>query len=86
MEVWGISDQEPSTVKVWLARYELKLQSLNDPDGKISEQYPVEGIPALVVIGRNGKILSYYTGNQSEQSLRYAIDMALSESQKDLTN
>jgi len=59
---------------------------LNDPDGKISEQYPVEGIPALVVIGRNGKILSYYTGNQSEQSLRYAIDMALSESQKDLTN
>jgi len=80
VEVWGISDQEPSTVKVWLARYERKLQSLNDPDGKISEQYPVEGIPAL------GKILSYYTGNQSEQSLRYAIDMALSESQKDLTN
>jgi len=75
VEVWGISDQEPSTVKVWLARYERKLQSLNDPDGKISEQYPVEG-----------KILSYYTGNQSEQSLRYAIDMALSESQKDLTN
>ena len=72
-------------MKVWLARYERKLQSLIDPDGKISEQYSVEGIPALVVIGRNGKILSY-TGNQSEQSLRYAIDMALSESQKDLTN
>jgi peroxiredoxin len=86
VEVWAISDEDPPTVKMWLARHERKLQTLIDPDGKISEQYQVEGIPALVVIGRNGKILSYYTGNQSEQSLRYAIDMALSESQKDLTN
>ena len=55
VEVWGISAEEPSTVKVWLARHERRLQSLMDPDGKISEQYQVAGIPALVVIGRNGK-------------------------------
>ena len=80
VEVWGISDETPSTVKQWMAHHKRKLQTVIDLGGKTFEQYHVEGIPALVVIGRDGKILSYYTGTQSEQSLRSAIDVALKES------
>jgi hypothetical protein len=31
------------------------------------------------VIDRDGKIVSYYLGNQPEQSLRAAIDLALAK-------
>ena len=49
-----------------------------DKEGDTSEEYGVEGIPVLVVIGRDGKIRSYYIGNQTEQSLRTAtIEAAL---------
>ena len=80
VEVWGISDETSSAVKQWMSHHRQKLQTVIDSGSKTSEQYHVEGIPALVVIGRDGKILSFYTGNQSEQSLRSAIDMALTES------
>lgn len=79
LETWGISDEKPATVKEWLARNQRNLRVLIDPEGKVSEQFQVEGIPALLVIGRDGRILSYYTGTQSEQSLRSVIDSALSE-------
>jgi peroxiredoxin len=80
VEVWGISeDEEPSTVKKWLTSMQRKMQTVIDTEGKTEEQYQLEGIPTLIVLGRDGNILSYYTGNQPEQSLRSAIDMALRE-------
>jgi peroxiredoxin len=80
VEFWGISDEEPSKVKYWMARNKTNLSTVIDPETKTSDQYKVDGIPALIVIGRDGKILSYYTGPQTEQSLRSAIDLALNGS------
>lgn len=80
VQVWGISqDEEPSTVKKWMSDNGMEFRTLIDPDAKTAEQYEVKGIPALVVVGRSGKIVSYYEGNQSEQSLRSAIEAALHE-------
>ena len=78
--VLGISDERPSTVKKWMVSNQRNMATAIDPDGKTSEQYDVEGIPAILVIGRDGRVLSYYVGTQSEQSLSSAIDMALKES------
>jgi peroxiredoxin len=80
LETWGISDEKVKVVKEWLARNSWNLPVLLDAEDKVSEQFRVEGIPALLVIGRDGKILSYYTGMQAEQSLRSVIDLALNES------
>lgn len=78
---WGISDEAPSTVKKWIANNQRKLPTLLDPDGKTSERYQIQSIPVLIVISRDGKVLSYYIGVQSEQSLRSAIDTGLREGQ-----
>ena len=80
LEAWGISDEKARVVKEWMARNPWNLPVLVDAEDKVSEQSQVEGIPSLLVIGRDGKILSYYTGTQSEQSLRSVIDTALNES------
>jgi peroxiredoxin len=77
VELWGISSEEPSVVRKWLTQNHKTLKTLVDAEGDTSEEYMVEGIPALVVIGRDGRIRSYYIGNQTEQSLRTAIEVAL---------
>jgi peroxiredoxin len=79
--VWGISDEKPLALQDWLARNHQKLQTLIDADRTISERYEVEGIPALIVVGRDGRILSYFTGTQSEESLRSAIEIGLGTKQ-----
>jgi thioredoxin-like negative regulator of GroEL len=58
---------------------ERKLQTVIDRSDIVSKQYRVQGIPSIVVIDRDGKIVSYYLGNQPEQSLRAAIDLALAK-------
>jgi peroxiredoxin len=77
VELWGVSSEEPPVVKKWLSQNQKTLRTLVDVEGDTSEEYGVEGIPALVVIGRDGKIRSYYIGNQAEPSLRTAIEAAL---------
>jgi peroxiredoxin len=77
VELWGVSSEEPSVVRKWLRQNQKTLKTLVDVKGDTSEEYHVEGIPALVVIGRDGKICSYYIGIQTEQSLRAAIEAAL---------
>ena len=85
VQVWSLAelwndDETVSTVKEWMSRNPRRLQVLIDAGGKTFQRYEGESIPSILVIDRSGKILSYYTGLQSEQSLRSAIDMALNQS------
>lgn len=77
LEIWGISHENSGHVKEWMLREQRHFRAAIDRWGKTSDQYQVEGIPSVVVIDRDGKIVSYYLGNQPEQSLRAAIDLAL---------
>jgi thiol-disulfide isomerase/thioredoxin len=80
VQFWGISlDEEPSIAKKWMADNHTKLRTMIDPETKTADQYQVQGIPAVVVIERSGKVVSYYDGNQSAESLRSAITLALRE-------
>ena len=63
-----------------MLRKERKLPTVIDGCGNASKEYHVEGILSIVVIDRDGRIVSYYLGNQSEQSLRAVIDLALKQS------
>jgi thiol-disulfide isomerase/thioredoxin len=79
LEIWGISGEKSDHVKEWILPQKQKLQTVIDRRGQTSKQYHVQGIPSIIVIDREGKIVSYYLGNQSEQSLRAAIDLALAK-------
>ncbi|MGB8325034.1 MAG: redoxin domain-containing protein, partial [Candidatus Acidiferrum sp.] len=76
LEIWGISDEKPSVVKHCLETNQWDLPVLVDPERNTIDQFQVVGIPAIIIVGRDGRVVSYYTGEQSEQSLRTVIDRA----------
>jgi thiol-disulfide isomerase/thioredoxin len=79
LEIFGISDEKPDRVREWMTANGHKLPTAIDRLRVTFNKYGVEGIPAIVVVDRQGKVAGYYMGNQSRNSLRTAIDQALSQ-------
>jgi peroxiredoxin len=77
--VWGISFDQADQIKQWFSERQQSLPTLVDPDFAVSDLYKVEGIPATLVIGRDGKIRDYWTGEVPQQDLESAIQLALKQ-------
>ena len=74
--LWGISFDQPDKDKKWLALHQRTLPTLSDTDFAVADQYKVEGIPALVLVGRDGNIRNYWTGAVPQSDLEAAIQQA----------
>jgi thiol-disulfide isomerase/thioredoxin len=68
--------EQPATVKGFLAKNPHELPVLLDPTGEVGRRYQAEAIPTMVVIGRDGKVSSYFTGVRDESVLREALAKA----------
>jgi peroxiredoxin/outer membrane lipoprotein-sorting protein len=75
--VFGVNVmEEPAKVKRFLAENGIGFPVLLDRDGKVAESYKAEGIPTLVIIGKDGSVSSYFTGLREEATLREALAKA----------
>ncbi len=64
LEVLNIYVNETeSKVGDFAARYELPYPVLLDKDGRVAERYQVRGVPTLVLLDRQGKIVCYQCRN-----------------------
>ncbi len=64
LEVLNIYINETeSKVTDFAARYELPYPVLLDKDGRVAERYQVRGVPTLVLLDRQGKIVCYQCRN-----------------------
>ncbi len=77
VQTWTVSDEPTSEIKKVLSRNGWTVPVLRDPDRRLTDQFQVVGIPSLILIGRDGKVLTYVTGTGSERSLRAQINSAL---------
>ncbi len=77
LELWGVSKDDAETDRRWLRKKGYGLRTLTDSDGAMSTLYKVEGIPVMVLIGRDGKIVQSWLGTPPESDLQGAIDAAL---------
>ena len=73
MTLWGISFDQPDKDQKWLTQHQRTLPTLSDTDFAVSDLYKVQGIPALVLIGRDGKVRNYWTGTVPQSDLEAAI-------------
>ena len=74
--VWGVSDDQPDRDKKWLLDHQRTLPTLSDADFSVSDLYKVHGIPALVLIGVDGRIKNYWEGEVLKPDLEAAIEKA----------
>lgn len=73
--------EEKGEVEQFVKQTGLSVPILMDTEGKVAEQYGVEGIPQTVVIGKDGKIRKIFVGysDQLEDEVRSLIDKAMKE-------
>jgi peroxiredoxin len=74
--LWGISVDAPDRDIKWLLDHQRTLPTLSDPDLTVFDAYAVEGIPALVLIGRTGKVRNYWVGPVPQSDIEAAIKEA----------
>jgi peroxiredoxin len=75
--VLGISFDPTEKSQPWLDRNHHKLRTLTDSDFVTSDAYKVQGIPALVLIGRDGKVKQYWEGTVAKATIQAALSSSL---------
>jgi peroxiredoxin len=73
----GISFDPTEKSKTWLDRNKRSLRTLTDSDFEASDAYKVHGIPALVLIGRDGKVRQYWEGSVRKAAIQAALNPSL---------
>jgi cytochrome c biogenesis protein CcmG, thiol:disulfide interchange protein DsbE len=78
LDVLKISSLDDATaMRAWLAKNNYSLDALVDSDWTAANRFKVQGIPSLILIGRDGKIQGYWEGPASQAMLQAAVDRAL---------
>ncbi len=75
--VYAINQGEGSEkARQYLQKNKYTTTTLLDQRVEVGRQYKVAGIPTLVVIGRDGKIVAHFVGVRPEATLREALKKA----------
>ena len=70
LRVFGVNDEEINTIREYVAEHEYSFPTLVDTDQQAMNLYRIRGIPTMVVIDREGKIVQYRLGLSRESDLR----------------
>jgi peroxiredoxin len=71
--VLGIDDEDSKEQGAFLASFGFSFSSLIDADGKVKTLYNVQGIPATILVDREGKIKTYDVGTATYESLSKSL-------------
>jgi peroxiredoxin len=77
VDLWGITFDPADVVRTWLMQHHHSLPTISDPSFLVSDLYKVEGIPTIVLIGRDGKVKSYWVGEVSKETIEAALNRAI---------
>jgi thiol-disulfide isomerase/thioredoxin len=76
VEFLGINDESPGVIKGFVRKHNSDMPVLMDESREVHNQYGVNAIPTLLIIGRDGVIREHFVGTRSEEMLRSAIASA----------
>lgn len=68
-------DADPVTARKYLEKRGYQWTNLHDPGGSVAKSWGFQGVPALVLVGKDGKVLFYSVGSEadSEAKIRSAL-------------
>jgi len=71
------SQESPDTVAVFLEEHDFTFPVLLDPDGVVTRDYRVYGLPTSFFIGRDGVVRGVWSGRLSPNRLKELVDPLL---------
>jgi len=71
------SQESPDTVAAFLEEYDFTFPVLLDPDGVVTRDYRVYGLPTSFFIGRDGVVRGVWSGRLSPNRLKELVDPLL---------
>jgi len=75
--VYSINLRESQAIaEGYIKKRGLSVQVLLDETGEVAQRYQVSGIPALIIVGKDGKIAAHMVGAHPEEDLRDALSDA----------
>jgi thiol-disulfide isomerase/thioredoxin/outer membrane lipoprotein-sorting protein len=75
--VFAVNQREPAErAQAYIEKNSYTTTTLLDSQGEVGRQYGVRGIPTLVIIGRDGKIVAHWVGVHPETTLREGLKKA----------
>jgi thiol-disulfide isomerase/thioredoxin len=77
MVIGVLVDEDRDSAKSVLENLHISYPQLDDDEGKASRAFSIKSLPSLVVVDRNGKIVSFHTGYTPEEELERVIKSAM---------
>ncbi len=76
--------EKPDVIRKYLKEANLDIVVPLDQDGSIARKYNVQGIPTMVIVGKDGKVKKVHVGSSPElkQELTRALDEILAENNR----
>jgi len=74
--VYGVNDEGRTIARKYLEKAGLTLPTLDDSSEKAHRMYRVSAIPTVYLIGADGKVVKWFRGARSEESLLAALKSA----------
>ena len=76
LTILAVSEEDPATLQSFVASHQINYQVLLDPEGKIKDQFRVNGIPQTFIYNRKGKLIAYSPYRPSPTTLRKLLQRA----------
>jgi thiol-disulfide isomerase/thioredoxin len=76
LDVLAISDEAPKAISSFLKRQTYTVPAYVDAGGKVESQFKITGIPTIVVIDKDGKLVSFSVGLQDPSNVMASIKKA----------
>ncbi len=71
--VLGINTEDRETAQYFLQKTRYTFRNVVDEDGAIGDLFGIEALPTVIIIGKDGRIVSEIVGAESERVYRQAL-------------
>jgi peroxiredoxin len=75
--VWGVTQDTPDGARSWLNFNHLTLPVLLDADGVAFKAFQVAGVPVVILIDEQGKVVEYWEGMDDQSQVQTAVEESL---------
>jgi peroxiredoxin len=72
--VWSVTRDTPDDARSWLNFNHLTLPVLLDGDGAAFKAFQVEGVPVVILIDEQGKVVEYWEGMDDQSQVQTAVE------------